>query len=135
MKIERNKTGAKEVGMIPLINLVFLLLIFFLVAGTIEKFDLIDIELPVADSGKVLEEGHLVIVLGPGPYYEMLLDDELVGEEELQKQVKQSLKENPERIVSIKADARLEAEKMIKMMNMLKIVGAHNLSLTTQSLD
>lgn len=133
MEINRSKRMTREISMIPLINLVFLLLIFFLVAGTIEKFDIIPVEIPVADSGKILDEGHIVIVLGQ--YNEILLNDELVSVDELRTRVETLLENNPRKVISLKADARLEASKMVAIMDLLRIAGGVNLSIVTQSLS
>ncbi len=131
--IERSKRMTKEISMIPLINLVFLLLIFFLVSGTIEKFDIIPLEIPVADSGKILDEGHIVIILGQ--YNEIILNDELTTTEQLQHKVQTMLANNPRKIISLKADARLDAKRMIEIMDLLRQAGGKNLSLVTQTLQ
>lgn len=131
MEIERSKQITREINMIPLINLVFLLLIFFLVAGTIEKFDVINVDIPIADSGKVLDEGHIVIVLG---YYdEVLLNDELISLDEMQQTVKALLVENPQKIISLKADAKLDANRMVEVLELIRSAGGENLSIITQS--
>lgn len=131
MNIERSKQLSKEINLIPLINVIFILLIFFLMAGTIQKFEIIPVELPVAESGKVLDEGHLVIVLGQ--YDEVLLNDQLSDLEGLAAQVTEMLKNNPRKIISLKADSRLPAKKVIDVMNLLRDAGGQNLSLVTQS--
>lgn len=131
--IERSKQMTREISMIPLINLVFLLLIFFLVSGTIEKFDIIPLEIPVADSGKILDEGHIVVVLGQ--YDEVILNDELIALDQLAPKVTEMLESNPRKIISLRADARLEASKMVRVMEMLRKAGGNNLSLITRSLN
>lgn len=133
MEIERSKQMTREISMIPLINVVFLLLIFFLVAGTVEKFDIIEVDTPLADNGKVLDEGHIVIVLGY--YNEILLNDELVTLEELKAKVAAQLENNPRKIISLKADARLEASKMVAIMDLLRLAGGSNLSIVTESVN
>ena len=131
--IERSKQGTQEISMIPLINLVFLLLVFFLVAGTIEKFDIIQLDIPEAESGKVLDEGHVVIVLGSRN--EILLNDEFMLEGRLGEALTVMLKRNPKRVVTLKADARLPAQRLIRVMDILKAAGVQNLSLVTQSAE
>jgi biopolymer transport protein ExbD len=131
--LNRSKRMTKEISMIPLINLVFLLLIFFLVAGTIEKFDIIAVDIPVADNGRPLDAGQINIVIGQ--YNEILLNDELVTIEQLRDRVKASLSSNPHKIISLKSDSRLEASKMVAIMDLLRIAGGRNLSIITQSLD
>lgn len=131
MDIERSKQLSKEINLVPLINVIFILLIFFLMAGTIQKFEIIPVELPVAESGKVLDEGHIVIVLGQ--YDEVLINDELSDLSSLATAVTEMLKNNPRKIISLKADARLPAKKVIDVMNILRDAGGQNLSLVTQS--
>jgi biopolymer transport protein ExbD len=132
MDFPRSKQMTREINMIPLINLIFILLIFFLVGGTIQKFDIIPVEVPVAESGKVIDEGHISVVLGQ--YDEMILNDELIDDSELEKRVAKMLESNPRKVISLKADARMPASKMINVMNRLRDAGGQNLSLTTQSL-
>ena len=135
MDIERSKQLSREITMLPLINIIFLLLIFFLIAGTVQKFEVIDVVVPVADSGKVLEDGPIIVVLGQ--YDEVLLNDELIGMAQLEPRVLKLLQDskNPNRLITLKADARMPAERMIRVMNRLRDAGGKNLSLVTQSLS
>mgnify|MGYP000676843875 CR=1 FL=1 len=131
MDIERSKQLNREINLVPLINVIFMLLIFFLMAGSIQKFEIIQVDLPIANSGKVLDEGHLVIVLGK--YDEVLLNDELIDLKDLPAKAGKLLKDNPRKIISLKADAKLEAKRVIDIMNLLREAGGQNLSLVTQS--
>ena len=131
MDFERQKKPLKEISMVPLINVVFLLLIFFLVAGTVEKFDIVPVELPEAISGQVLDEGHIQIVLGR--HDELLINDELVTFAEMSEYLIEELEHNKERIITVKADASLQADRLIRLMDVIKAAGGRNLSLVTQS--
>lgn len=131
MQISRQKQSKNELPVLPMVNIIFLLLIFFIVSGTIEKVDVVPIDPPVAESGKVLDEGHIVISLGR--YEEIVLNDEMVTEEDITPMVAQQLKEFPNRIITIKADASLPAHQLIRMMDYVKAAGGHNLSLVTQA--
>lgn len=132
MNIPRSKARIKEISMVPLINVVFLLLIFFLVAGTVEKFDIVHVDLPMADSGQILDEGHLLILMGQ--YDEIIVNDDLVMPEDVSNSLNMQLKHNPERIITIKADAKLQANKLIAMMDKVKAAGGKNISLITQAM-
>ena len=52
MEFERTRRKRLEISLIPLIDVSMFLLIFCMVAGTIEKFEIIPIEPPVAPSGR-----------------------------------------------------------------------------------
>lgn len=132
MEIERNTKPVKEANMIPMINMVFLLLVFFLVAGSIQKFDIVKVDLPEAVSGQVLDEGHIQIILGQ--HNEVLLNEELVEFEDITPILKEQLSINKERIITIKADSRLPAVRMIAVMDMITEAGGRNVSLVTQTM-
>lgn len=127
------RTGKKkpEISLVPLINVVFLLLVFFLVAGTLEKFEIVPIDPPMAESGKIVDEGHIVILLGR--YDEIIVDDELVQQEDIVPILRESLKNYPGKIITIKADSGIRAARLIAIMDEVKAAGGQNVSLVTQS--
>lgn len=129
--IHRTNKRNHEISLVPLINVVFLLLIFFLVAGTIGKIEIVPIDPPMADSGKILDEGHVVILLGK--YEELIIDDELVMMEDIIPIVSKALKNYPEKIITLKADSGVPAKRLIEVMDLVKAAGGLNLSLVTQS--
>lgn len=131
VNIRRTRKRSPEISLVPLINVVFLLLIFFLVAGTIGKIEIVPIDPPMADSGKILDEGHIVILLGK--YQEIIVDDELVEMDDIIPLVKKSLENYPEKIITLKADSGVPAKQLIEVMDMVKAAGGINLSLVTQS--
>ncbi len=82
-KIKKNLSDS--IDLIPMINLIFLLLIFFMLTGVIKKKELINIERPQSKSGVVnkLNKEETVIVLNENGeiflnnvYYEI---DELIN--------------------------------------------------------
>lgn len=131
MQIKRQKQRKSEIPVLPMVNVVFLLLVFFLVSGTIQKVEIVPIDPPEAESGKVLDEGHIVIVLGK--YDEIILNDEMVQEDDIVDLVAKQLKDHPSKIITIKADQKLPASRLIRMMDYVKAAGGQNLSLVTQS--
>ena len=133
LELHREPKRMKEVNLLPIINLVFLLLIFFLVAGTIEKIDVLPIDLPLAGNGKVLEESPFVILLGL--HDEVLVNDEFVDLAQVPGLIKAALKDNPDKVVSVKGDAMLPASRVIGMMDIIRASGGRNVSLVTQSME
>ncbi|MBV8938490.1 MAG: biopolymer transporter ExbD [Alphaproteobacteria bacterium] len=131
MEFARTRTRRREIGLIPLIDVAMFLLIFFMVAGTIEKFELLPVTPPHAASGKLVDEGHMVILMGT--HEELVLDDELVTPEQLEKRVAEQIEANPNKVITLKADENIPAVRMIAVMDQLKRAGARNLSVATQS--
>lgn len=131
MEFPRTRRKKLEVSLIPLIDVSMFLLIFFMVAGTVEKFEMIPIEPPVSQNGKMMDEGHVSILLGA--HDEIILRDEVVTIAEMQKILAPELSANPNKVVTVKADAVAPANRMIEVMDAIKAAGGKNLSVLTQS--
>ncbi len=132
MEFSRTRRKKIDISLIPLIDVSMFLLIFFMVAGRIEKFEIIPIEPPVSRHGNMMDEGHVSILLGS--HDEIILGDEIVTIEEMQKTLTTQLKENPMKVVTIKADAVVPANRMIEIMDAIKLAGGKHLSVLTQSI-
>lgn len=127
--IVRNKPAMREPGLIPMINVVLLLLVFFLVAGSIEKFEALGVDLPVAKNGKMLSDGQVVVILGAQK--EIVVNDDFVSPAGFKQAMIDQLAGNPRKIISLKADLSLPSTFMIAIMNEIKEAGGTNISLIT----
>lgn len=133
MEFNRSTRKLRAISMVSLIDIVFTIILFFIVAGHMEKFSVIPVELPVADSGQRLDEGPVVVMLGK--YGEMIINDDLFTPDKVEAELKRQLAVNPERIITIKADANMEANKLVDFLELIRAAGGKNLSLVTQAGD
>jgi biopolymer transport protein ExbD len=133
MTVEFTRTKHKRIaiGLIPLIDVSILILIFFMLSGTIEKFEIVPVDPPVAKSGKLMDEGHVVVLVGR--HDELLLGDDMVNINEMQDQLAEDLKANPNKVITVKADAAVPANRVIDIMDAIKQAGGKNISIVTQS--
>ncbi len=131
MEFERTRKKPLEISLIPLIDISMFLLIFFMVAGAVEKFEIIPIDPPVAASGKLVEEGHLVILLGK--HDELIIGEDIIPLEQAQDFLAPILEKNPNKVITVKADAAAPAGRVIDVMDAIKAAGGKQLSIVTQS--
>lgn len=131
MEFSRTTRKLRVISMVSLIDIVFTVILFMLVAGHIDKFSPVTVELPHADSGQRLDEGPIVVIISK--YGDILINDVKVKGEKVGEQLKTELEFNPERVITIKADAFLEANQLVDFMESIRIAGGRNLSLVTQS--
>lgn len=129
--IPRARRKIRPITVVSLIDIVFVVILFFLVAGHIEKFTVVQVDLPKADSGQLLDEGPVVVTLGR--YDEILINDELYTLPQVAAEMRGQLQVNPERIITIKADKLLEANKLVDFMAEVRKGGGTNISLVTES--
>ncbi len=129
LEMERRRKPLRRINMVAMIDIVLMILIFFLMAGSFQQFEVIDVTPPVAAGGKALSGGPIVVLLGR--YDEIVINDDPMSLDQVQATLGKLLKSNPERVVTIKADARMDAQRMIALMDEVKLAGAVNVSLVT----
>ncbi len=127
----RTRKKSKAISMIPLIDVMLALLIFFLIAGRLEQVEILKVNPPISKSGEELAQGTIMIVLGK--HDEVLLNDELGTLEDLIPKLKEQLKYNPKRVITLKADNRMKATRLIEVMNAIRAAGGENLTLATET--
>ncbi len=132
MEFERTRKKRLEISLIPLIDISMFLLIFFMIAGTVEKFEVISINPPLAASGKLVDEGHLVILLGK--HNELIIGDEIITLSEAASYLKPLLTQHPGKVITVKADEAAPAAMVIDVMEAIKSSGGEHLSVVTQSI-
>lgn len=131
MDFSRAERRKRRITLVPLINVVFMLVFFFLIAGYQEAQSVIQVDLPEAESGQMLDEGPIEIVLGR--HHEILLNETYIMLEDFAPAIAQELAVNRERIITIKADASLEANRLVQLMEQIEDAGGKHISVVTQS--
>lgn len=131
IEFERRRKHVREIGLLPIINIVFMLLIFFLVAGKIESVDILPVEVPFAEKSEAVGEGNLVITLGKREEI-VANEDYLTSLGQFREWVKVNITPHPERPITLKADASAEAGRVLDVMRILENAGGRQLSLATQ---
>lgn len=133
MNLRGKRKESPDVNLTPLIDVVFLLLIFFMVSTTFKKDAEIQIDLPEASAkatdtkDKVIE----IIIDKNGNYY---LDNKRLINQKLQtmKQVlNQQLGNNPGKALIIRADSKAPHGAVVMVMDAARQIGIVNLSIAT----
>ncbi|OKY76022.1 MAG: hypothetical protein BM485_05120 [Desulfobulbaceae bacterium DB1] len=118
------------VPLTSLIDIVFLLLVYFLLTSNFVTQEAIDIRLPQVDSEKpAIEQLVVITVDSQGNFY---IADTLVGEQELARQVRFGLAEADRQEVVIKADRDVRYDRVIAAMDIAKMSGASSLHLAIE---
>jgi biopolymer transport protein ExbD len=123
-----------SVNVTPLIDVVFLLLIFFMVSTTFTKESHLTLELPEADGEQQLEqiESVEIVISAKGQYVvngQTLVNNRL---DTLKKALKEVSVGDTSLPMIITADAKTEHQLVIRAMDAAGQMGFAHLSLTTQ---
>ncbi len=112
-----------------MINIVFLLLLFFMLAGSVEPKDIVAIAPPVSSSGEREDNGLAEILMdGEGALY---LRQEAVDVGQLRAAIASQLTDNPETRIRFKVDGGAPTVEVIRVLEQLRIAGAEELVLLT----
>lgn len=123
----RKMRKTPELNISPLVDMVFLLLIFFLVSTTFSRETGVSVRKPKAKTASALSrESVLVAVTADGDIH---INNRRVDLETLSGILKDLLKEKPESPVIIVADKESFTGRIIQVMDVCKQAGAQNLSL------
>jgi biopolymer transport protein ExbD len=133
MRLKRPEPAAdSEANLIPLINVVFLLLIFFMLAGRLAPTELIALAPPRSDSPQSARAAPLVLLVDRTG--QISLDGELLDDTTLTARVAEILADGPPHI-QVKADATLEALRLVDLLEQLRAAGAEDIDLLTLARD
>jgi biopolymer transport protein ExbD len=112
--------------MLPLINIVFLLLIFFMIAGSLQKLGPFEVDPPASQTA----EGQLedTIVLWYGSNGEIGIDDLTGGLDRLSSMLPADYIGRP---VEIRADREVEGAKVVTLLARLQELGIEKVQLMT----
>ena len=137
MNLQPGGEDEPEVNLTPLIDVVFLLLIFFMVSTTFEHQSRIQIELPEATaSPEELEEESLEIVIdAQGRYFigeEQVVNTEL---KTLKSAIGKALGDRGTVPVTIRADASTPHQAVITALDATSQLGLTQISLATSKIE
>ncbi len=119
-----------EINMAPLIDMVFLLLIFFAVTTSFVKEAGIDVQRASAATAEVKERGSILI--GVTPDGDVFIDGKRVDIRSVRALVERALAEEPGSGVVVVADKRSMTGAVVKVMDQCRLAGAKDVSLAAQ---
>ena len=130
MQFQAPRAKNDDERILPLINVVFLLLIFFMLAGKLAASDPFEIAPPQSASESSI--GAEVLLVQVGADGQLALEGEILAESDLQTAVTERMSAAPNTPVQLKAHAAAEAQDVVAVMELLRAAGVERLKLLTQ---
>jgi biopolymer transport protein ExbD len=125
----RRNNGTAEINISPLIDLIFLLLIFFMVTTSFVKETGIDVQRPAASTAQLKEKGNILIGISEdGSIY---MDRKQIDVRSVRAHVERCLAENPEGGIVVVADKASKTGLTVQVMDQCRLAGAKNVSIAT----
>lgn len=139
--IERSRRGVRAaVDLTPLIDVVFQLLIFFMLSATFVVQSSIQIEMPQAEGTTTLEQKDLSITLaygegGPDGGGRIYIDnDEMASWEALTQRLTEEAESRQVNLLLIRADGRVPMSRTVRVWGIATSVGIQRFGVAAQPL-
>ena len=118
-----------QVDITPMLDVVFIMLIFFIVTSTFVKESGVDVTRPDAETA--VKTDALTIQIGITANNQIWFDKRLVDKRAVRANVEKGLAESPGAAVIIVADALSNTEALIDVMDQARLAGAQSISVAT----
>lgn len=132
-KMEFRRPPPQEIRLkiTPLIDMVFLLLVFFLLTSSFVLQEGIKVDLPSAKSSEIQQEKE-EIVISITKDNEIYLNQRQVDLETLSQGLVEIIKEDPNKPVVIRADKGIILEMAVKVLDIVRLSGAKRVVISTK---
>lgn len=121
------ETTAASVNLTPLIDMVFILLIFFLVTASFTKESGIDVDRPTAQTTVRQEQASLIISITREG--EIWIDNKQVDIRSIRAHIEQLHAQNPEGTVIIMADKNALTGTTVAVLDQVRLSGVNNVAI------
>ena len=119
-----------EVNITPLIDIVFIMLIFFIVTATFVKEAGIDVNKPDAPTAEVKKKANILIAIDANN--NIWLDRRKIDIRSVVPNIKRLRAENPEGSVVIQADEESKNKMLVEVMDAARQAGVVNIALAAE---
>jgi biopolymer transport protein ExbD len=118
------------INITPLIDVLFLLLIFFMVSSTFLEQPAIELELPDAQSAVVVEQKDYILFIDNKS--NVYLNEKKVRMEDLESKIEDAFHGKKNKVLVLKADQDVSHGIVVKVLDIIKRVGVQKLIIGTK---
>src|SRR6056297_726849 len=119
-----------EINITPMLDIVFIMLIFFIVTTSFIRETGIEVEKPTALSTEARPQANVLIAIRPND--EIWMNRQQVELNEVRFEVEDARAENPESSVIILADRGARSGLVIEVMDQVQLGGISRISISTE---
>ncbi len=123
----------QEVDLTPMLDVVFIMLIFFIVTASFVKESGIDINRPNAATAVKKERGNILVAITPSG--QIWIDRRQGDVRAVRANIERPHAENPQGAVVIQADSESKNGLLVAVMDAAKLAGVENISIAAEIIE
>ena len=120
----------EEINITPMLDVVFILLIFFIVTANFIKEPGLEVNRPDSETAEPTENAAILIAVGNAG--EIYMDGRRIDKRQVKANVERLLAENPQGSVVIQADEKATADTIMAVMDGAREAGVYHISLASE---
>ena len=120
----------EEINITPMLDVVFILLIFFIVTANFIKEPGLEVNRPDSETAEPTENAAILIAVGNAG--EIYMDGRRIDKRQVKANVVRLLAENPQGSVVIQAEEKATADTIMAVMDGAREAGVYNISLASE---
>ena len=128
--ISQAVTEEEEINITPMLDVVFILLIFFIVTANFIKEPGLEVNRPDSETAEPTENAAILIAVGNAG--EIYMDGRRIDKRQVKANVVRLLAETPQGSVVIQADEKATADTIMAVMDGAREAGVYNISLASE---
>ena len=125
-----NRSKGAEINMAPLLDMVFILLIFFVVTTSFVKESGVDVHRPVAKTAVTKEKANMIIGVTAGGL--IFIEGKTIEIRSVRTKMERFLAETPEGSVVVVADKKSETGIVVRILDACRMAGIQNISVAAK---
>ena len=129
----RASVEEEEVNLTPMLDVVFIMLIFFIVTASFVKESGIEINRPNAATAVKKERGNILIAITPSG--QIWIDKRQVDIRALRSNIERLHAENPQGAVVIQADRESKNGLLVEVLDAAKLAKVENISIAAEIIE
>ena len=120
-----------EIDITPMLDVVFIMLIFFIVTASFVKESGIEVNRPDASTAQSKPRANILIAINAND--EIWINKRQVEESQVRANIERMHAENPQGTVVIQADEEARTKKLVAVMDAARQAGVYDVSLATEA--
>ena len=120
----------EDVNVTPLLDIVFIMLIFFIVTSTFVKEPGIEIQRPDATTATERKLASIIVAISADD--EIWINKQQVKLDEVRSIVQQMRVENPKGTAVVQADAHCKTRMLVEVVNQIRATGVSDVAVSTE---
>ena len=129
-KMLQEQDEKEDIDMTPMLDVVFILLIFFIVTASFVKEAGIDVNRPEAATAVKKERANILVAISDKG--DIWINKRKVDIRSVQANIERLKAENPQGTVVIQADQKSTTDTLIKVMDSARAAGVYDVSIAAQ---